>query len=280
MKRLLLLLVSAMIVFSCAPAAIEVRSKGIALPDNTVVHYREAGQGPALILVHGLGSSADVWRDSLLLLARGYRVIALDLPGYGKSDKPRADYSVQYYARTLHEFIRALGVKKVALAGNSLGGWIAALTALEHPEEVSHLILVDSAGLRRDTMPAVSINPATKEQMRALLLALFADRSFVTEAIVNEQWEYRKEIRATVQATLDSWKTSPPLLDDLLKQLTVPTLIVWGRQDTLTPLDMAERFAKGIPGAKLVVIENAGHLPQVEQPGAFYRAVKGFVRSW
>ncbi len=280
MKKLVLLFAAVAVLTACSPATVEIRSKGVVLKDNIVVHYLEAGQGPVLVLVHGLGSSSEVWRDSMRLLARRYRVVALDLPGYGKSDKPHADYSIEYHAAALNDFIDALGAGKVTLVGNSMGGWISSITALNYPEKVSHLILVDSAGLRRDTVSPVNLNPATKEEMRPLLLALFANKSFVTEKMVNDQWEYHKDIRSTVQATLESLKTKLPLLDDRLKNIRVPALIIWGRDDTLTPLAYAERFAEGMPGSKLVVIDSAGHLPQVEQPAAFYRALKGFVRSW
>jgi len=281
MKKLIVLLFLVAATTACSPAKVEMQSKGVVLKDNIVVHYLEAGQGPVLVLVHGLGSSAEVWRDSMRRLARGYRVVALDLPGYGKSDKPRSDYSIEYQAAVLNDFIDALGAGKVALVGNSMGGWVSAITALNHPEKVSHLILVDSAGLRRDAAAStINLNPATKEEMRTLLLSLFADKAFVTEKLVNDQWEYRKDIRYTVKATLESFKSKQPLLDDRLKNIKVPTLIIWGREDTLTPFAYAERFAKGIPGSKLVVIDNTGHIPQVEKPEAFYRAVKGFVRSW
>ncbi len=286
MKRmfasLLVVLLFALALFiSCSPAKIETRSKGIVLQDDTVVHYLEAGQGPVLILIHGLGSSASVWRDDIDLLAASYRVIALDLPGYGKSDRPKADYSVEYQAGAVKEFIEALGVDKVTLAGNSLGGWIAALVALDSPDKVSRLVLVDSAGLRREAARTdVPLNPATREEEKALLLALFADKAKVTESLLNEQWDYRKDVRSTVQATMESFKTKAPFLDSRLRDIKVPTLIIWGKQDLLVPLDIADRFARGIRGSKLIVIDNAGHLPQVEQPKAFTRAVKVFVKSW
>jgi pimeloyl-ACP methyl ester carboxylesterase len=280
MKKMLLLVCAITVLASCPSAKITVRSKGVVLRDNTVVHYLEAGQGPVLFLVHGLGSSSAVWRDDIDILAKKYRVIAPDLPGYGKSDRPRADYSIDYHAAVVKEFIDALGESKGAIAGNSLGGWIAAVFTLNNPGMVSHLILVDSAGLRRDTVPPVNLNPSTKEEQKALLLALYADPSRVTEKMINDQWEYRRDIQATVQATLASLKTRMPLLDGRLKNIKTPTLIIWGKQDALIPLEFAGRFAKGIPGSKLVVIDKAGHLPQAEQPGAFCRAVKGFVKSW
>jgi pimeloyl-ACP methyl ester carboxylesterase len=282
MKRVWwIVLCSAAVLISCTSTKIQTRSKGIVLPDNTVVHYLEAGQGPVLILIHGLGGSASVWRDDIGLLATAYRVIALDLPGYGKSDKPKADYSVEYQAGVVKEFIEALGVDKVTLAGSSVGGWIAALAALDSPDKVSRLILVDSAGLRTEVAKTeVPLNPATREEEKTLLLALFADKASVTEGLVNEQWDYRKDIRATVQAATESLKTKAPFLDNRLQDIKVPTLIIWGEQDKLVPLEVAERFARGIRGSKLIVIESSGHLPQVEQPKAFTRAVKGFVKSW
>ena len=280
MKKLFTFLFSFMLVISCTTAKIETQSKGIVLKDNTVVHYLEAGQGPVLILIHGLGGSSRVWHDDIGLLAKSYRVIAPDLPGYGKSDKPKVDYSVSYQAHVVKELINALGADKVALAGNSLGGWIAALVALDDPGKVSSLVLVDSAGLRRDTAAPANLNPASKEEQKALLLALFADKSRVTDSLVSEQWDYHKDIRATVHAAQESLRADHPFLDARLKDIKTPTLIIWGKQDQLIPLEVAERFAKGIQGSKLVVIDKAGHLPQVEQPEAFSRAVKGFVKSW
>ena len=180
---------------ACSPAHVELRSKGVVLKDNTVVHYLEGRPGPLLVLVHGLGGSAGRGGDSMRLLARSYRVVALDLPGYGKSDRPRADYSIEYQASALADFLDALEQGKAALAGNSMGGWIAALVALNRPEKVSHLILVDSAGLKRDSLPPINLNPATKEEQRLLMLSLFADTSFASDKAVNDQWEYRKMSR-------------------------------------------------------------------------------------
>jgi pimeloyl-ACP methyl ester carboxylesterase len=280
MKKTLLLFCTIVVLTSCTSAKIDVRSKGVVLKDNTVVHYLEAGQGPAIVLVHGLCGSSAVWSDDIGILAKTYRVIAPDLPGYGKSDRPHADYSIGYHAAMLKEFIDVLGESKVTIAGSSMGGWIAAVFTLNNPEKVSHLILVDSAGLHRETHPPVSLNPSTKEEQKSLLLSLYADPSRVTERMIDDQWEYRRDIRATVQATLNSLKTGAPLLDSSLTGIKIPTLIIWGKQDTLIPLEFARQFAKGIQGSKLVVIDKAGHLPQAEQPGAFCRAVKRFVKSW
>lgn len=280
MKRRLWLLVAVVLFASCAPEKIEVKSKGVLLKDGSVTHFLEAGQGPVLILVHGLSASSDAWRDSMGILAKSYRVIAPDLPGYAKSDRPRATYSVSYYASWLDDFIEALGLSKVAIAGNSLGGWIAALYTIGHQEKVSHLVLVAGAGLKRKTLPAVNLNPATRDEQRALLVALFADPSRVTERMVSEQWEYRKTVRATVSATLESFKKDIPFVDDKLGGIKVPTLIIWGRQDRIIPLEYAERFHKGISGSKLVVMDDTGHVPQMERPKEFARVVKGFVRAW
>ncbi len=280
MKRLLWLFVAVVLLASCTPAKIEIKSKGVSLKDGAVTHFLEAGQGPVLILVHGLGASSDAWRDSMTILAKSYRVIAPDLPGYAKSDRTRATYSVSYYASWLDDFIEALGLSKVAIAGNSLGGWIAALYTIGHQEKVSHLVLVGSAGLKREALHAVNLNPATRDEQRALLSALFADPSRVTERMVSEQWEYRKTVRATVSATLDSFKKDLPFVDDKLARIKVPTLIIWGRHDRIIPLEYAEKFHKGISGSKLVVMDDTGHVPQMERPKEFARAVKRFVSAW
>ena len=279
-KRLLFVIMAIVLLQSCERPRIDVQSRGIVLPDTTVVHYLEAGQGPVLVLVHGLGSSSEIWRETIIRLARDYRVIAPDLPGYGKSDRPRADYSVRYHAASLTQFLDVLGIEKAALAGNSLGGWLAVLAALDRPENITHLILVDSAGLLTDRLPQVTLNPSTAQEERALLDALFGNKAHITDELVAEVLKYRRSVSATVLATLASFRSNPPFLDARLKDIKVPTLVVWGGQDMLTPLELSERFVKGIPGARRIVIEGAGHTPQVEAPKEFARAVKGFVRSW
>lgn len=138
---------------------------------------------------------------------------------------------------------------------------------------------MNSAGLRGGT-PPVKLDPANREEEKALLLALFANQAIVTDQIVNEQWEYSKEVRPAVQSVLASFRSGPPFLDDRLKDIKIPTLVIWGKQDKLIPLETGERFAREIGGAKLKVLDNAGHLPQIEQPDEFSRAIKGFVKSW
>lgn len=280
MKKLLLMVIAVTAFASCSLATMEVRSKGVMLEDDTVIHYLEAGQGPTLILIHGIGGSSASWRDVIPSLSKAYRVIALDLPGYGKSDRPRVDYSVEYYATVLKHTIDAVGGDRVALVGNSLGGWIAAVTAMNHPQSVSHLILVDSAGLKGDHPPSVNLDPATQKEFEVLLQAFYHDTTRLTKEFVDNEWKYRKSVRRTIQETMKSLNTKSPSLDGRLRGIKAPTLVIWGKQDKLIPVEVASRFAKGIPASTVTIIDNAGHMPHIEQPKAFYRAVKKFVKSW
>ncbi|HAK59295.1 MAG TPA: hypothetical protein DCO77_02780 [Nitrospiraceae bacterium] len=280
MKKLLLMVIAVTVFASCSLATMEVRSKGVMLEDDTVIHYLEAGQGPTLILIHGIGGSSASWRDVIPSLSKAYRVIALDLPGYGKSDRPRVDYSVEYYATVLKHTIDAVGGDRVALVGNSLGGWIAAVTALNHPQSVSHLILVDSAGLKGDPPPSVNLDPATQKEFEVLLQAFYHDTTRLTTEFVDNEWKYRKSVRRTIQETMKSLNTKSPSLDGRLRGIKAPTLVIWGKQDKLIPVEVAGRFAKGIPTSTVTIIDNAGHMPHIEQPKAFYRSVKKFVKSW
>lgn len=280
MRKLLLMVIAVTAFASCSLATMEVRSKGVMLEDDTVIHYLEAGQGPTLILIHGIGGSSASWRDVIPSLSKAYRVIALDLPGYGKSDRPRVDYSVEYYATVLKHTIDAVGGDRVALVGNSLGGWIAAVTAMNHPQSVSHLILVDSAGLKGDHPPSVNLDPATQKEFEVLLQAFYHDTTRLTKEFVDKEWKYRKSVRRTIQETMKSLNTKSPSLDGRLREIKAPTLVIWGKQDKLIPVEVASRFAKGIPTSTVTIIDNAGHMPHIEQPKAFYRSVKKFVKSW
>ncbi len=248
------------------------------------IHYWDVGSGPVLVLVHGLGSSKDGdWGQVVAPLSKKYRVIAMDQIGFGRSDKPLIDYEIQTYVDFLNEFLRELKVEKAAFMGESLGGWISALYAAEisggaHLVPIEKLVLVDAAGLKQDK-PIPNLNPSTLADMRQLLEAVFYDTSWVTAEILQKSFadKLARHDGYTVRAILSNPSLASERLDDRLAQIHVPTLVVWGKQDTLLPITSGERYAAGILGAKLVSFDQCGHVPPVEKTAEFVPVVEAFL---
>jgi pimeloyl-ACP methyl ester carboxylesterase len=260
-------------------------------PDKTVVvlgqtlHYWDVGSGPVVVLVHGLGSKKENdWGRVVGPLSQKYRVIAPDQLGFGRSDKPMIDYSIQTYVDFLNEFLHDLKIEKATLIGESLGGWISALYTLEaasdkHMIPVEKLVLVDAAGLRQDK-PIPDLNPSTLVAERKLLQVVFYDSSWVTDEVVKTSLAER--IRENISYTVRSILSNPMLpserLDGKLGGIRVPTLVVWGKQDELLPIASGERYSKEIAGAKFVSFEKCGHVPPVEKTAEFVAAVEDFAK--
>jgi pimeloyl-ACP methyl ester carboxylesterase len=270
--------------FEQAPAQ-QPQDKTILVFGQTI-HYWEVGSGPVLVLVHGLGSSKDGdWGRVVAPLSKKYHVIAMDQIGFGRSDKPLIDYKIQTYVDFLNEFLHVLKIEKASFMGESLGGWISALYATElfggaHLVPIEKLVLVDAAGLQQDK-PIPNLNPSTLADMRRLLEAVFYDTSWVTDEILQKSFadKLAKHDGYTVHAILSNPSLAAERLDDRLAQIHVPTLVVWGKQDTLLPITSGERYAAGIAGAKLVTFDQCGHVPPVEKTAEFLPVVEAFLNG-
>lgn len=248
------------------------------------IHYWDLGSGPVVVLVHGLGSRKEGdWGRVVGPLAQKYRVVALDQIGFGQSDKPLLDYNIQTYVDFLNEFLHQLKIEKATLMGESLGGWISALYTLEtgsdaHMVPVEKLVLVDAAGLKQDK-PIPDLNPSTLDGERHLLQVVFYDSSWATDEVVKRNLTER--IHANISYTVRSILSNPVLndqrLDGKLGGIHTPTLVVWGKQDALLPIESGERYSKEIAGAKMVSFDKCGHVPPVEKSAEFVTAVTAFL---
>ncbi len=248
------------------------------------IHYIEAGQGPAVILLHGLGGSKEAWLANFAALVSKYHVYALDQLGCGHSDKPMIDYKIATWSDFLQGFMQSQNIPKATLVGNSLGGWIATEFAVQHPEMVDKLVLVDAAGLAGNIQgfPAdirIDLNPSTIAGWRTLLQSIFYDKTIVTDEDAMHLFanRMRNNDGYTVERALAGFAAVPQFEDDKLKSIHAPTLVVWGRNDELISVDRAKKFGSGIPGAKVVVFEQCGHVPQIEKPEEFNRALLEFL---
>jgi pimeloyl-ACP methyl ester carboxylesterase len=242
------------------------------------IRYIEAGQGPTVILLHGLGSVKEIWAANIGALAAKYHVYSLDQIGFGHSDKPLLEYKISTFVDFLHGFMQSQNLSKATLVGNSLGGWIAIDFAARHPEMVDKIVLVDSAGLPFGKPLTVDLNPASLEDMRTLLNSIFYDRKMVTEEFALQAFtnHVRNNDGYTMQRTLAGFAQNQ-FEDAKLSSVHAPTLVVWGREDELIPVSSGEKLRDGIPGAKLVVFEQCGHVPQLEKPAEFNQALMNFL---
>ena len=233
------------------------------------IKYYDHGQGEPLLLVHGLGAEADVWAYCLEPLSQTHRVIAPDLLGFGRSSKPLINYRLATFVEMLDRFLQALSIPRLSFVGNSMGGWIAASFAIRFPERVSKLVLNDAIGIVAGSVEIpIDLRPSTLQNMREVMEFIFCDKALATDGLVELAYESHLERNdgPTIASVLENIRLKVDRLDEQLNRLKVPTLLIWGSCDRISPLSVAENYQKFIPGAKLEVIPQCGHIPPLEKP--------------
>jgi pimeloyl-ACP methyl ester carboxylesterase len=278
---------TSLILFSiCSNGQNETEPKQLAAGNSVRVfganlHYVDAGSGSVVVLLHGLADDVGVWESVMPALAAKHRVIALDQIGFGRSDKPLLGYRAGTFVDFLDGFLNELKIDRASLVGNSLGGWIAANFALAHPERIDRLVLCDAAGyaalgknMNARTLSALRL--ARRDDIRYLGPLTFHDKRFYEDVDLAFKQRVTAGDGYTINQLLDSMIRGEDVLDGRLGAIHKPTLIVWGREDKVIPLNFAERFHKEITGSRLEVIDNCGHMPHVECADKFNRALLKF----
>lgn len=229
------------------------------------IHYFAGGSGEPLVLVHGLGGRALDFAFLMPALAKNHRVFALDLLGYGDSDRPDVDYSVTLETGILRQFLDSQRLTRFDLAGWSMGGWISLNFAVQSPERVRRLVLLDSAGMKfTPSFDLGLLSPHTMADMQALEKIMTPHPGRVPAFILRD---FLRQLRAhgwVVQRTVANMATGRELMDGKLGSVTMPVLIVWGKQDTLTPLSVAYEMHREMPQSALAVLDDCGHIAPVE----------------
>ncbi|HEU5142994.1 MAG TPA: alpha/beta fold hydrolase [Solirubrobacterales bacterium] len=264
------------------------------------VTYVEAGEGPVLLLIHGMAGTCANWHEVIGPLARDHTVIAPDLPGHGESAPGGGDYSIGGLATGLRDLLLALGHERATLVGHSLGGGVAMQLAYLFPEMVERLVLVSSGGLgpevspvlRAATLPGadlfISATAGVGQRVgsvvgRGLSLAGLrpnADLAEVARAYASlEDGRRRAAFLATLQAVVGARGQRVDARDRLHLAESVPVLIVWGARDSIIPVGHGEEAHEMIPGSRLMVFDDVGHLPQVEASGRFIAILQRFLRE-
>jgi pimeloyl-ACP methyl ester carboxylesterase len=257
--------------------------------DGIRLRVLEAGQGPALFLIHGLSASHDIWEHVVDEFADRFRVIAPDLPGHGESAKPDAPYTIDFYAGVMRTLARELGVDEAVVAGTSLGGKIALELACWYPRFVRALVLSAPAGeYARGLRPfgkaiqALSRPAVMRVALERALEQSFFERSRVGHVtrrrILSDRLmapdfaDFARAVARSVGGVLAS-ETQP------LHRITQPVLALWGREDRIVPMYRSEMLARAIPHARLRIVDRCGHIAMLEQPGEFNRHVAEFLAS-
>ncbi len=274
------------------------------------IHYLVGGSGSPIVLVHGLGTSASSeWRFNLEALAAQHRVYAIDLPGFGGSEKPALDYSLTFFVDMLKGFLAAQAVRRVALMGVSFGGRIALGLAFQAPEAIARLVLVDALGLAQPrrllTYRLLMIQgvgelvfSSTERAMRRLSPALIrrfwgwylarprSIEQLLSDSRIRDHQRmmaapgYRSAYLGTLRAMARLQRLrNGVILERRLAELAMPILAVWGRRDHIFPASRAEAAVRTIPNARMVVFEDSGHTPQQEEPDRFNQLVLEFLRD-
>jgi pimeloyl-ACP methyl ester carboxylesterase len=266
------------------------------------VSYRTAGDGgPVVLLIHGIVGCAEQWDQVVPLLAERYTVIAPDLLGHGQSAKPRGDYSLGAYAASVRDLLVALGHRRATVVGHSLGGGVAMQFAYEYPPFAERLVLVSSGGLGREVHPM--LRAATLPGSEIVLPLIAHERLLgLGGALVGLLGRFglqagtdlaemargygsladagaRQAFIHTLRAVLDIGGQRVSATDRLYLAELLPSLIIWGSQDPLIPVEHANVANRALPNSRLEIFEDAGHFPQLHDPVRFALTLIDFIES-
>ncbi|WP_308268676.1 alpha/beta fold hydrolase [Yinghuangia soli] len=273
--------------------------------------FRMAGDGPPLLLIHGIGDSSETWAPVFGELARHHTVIAPDLLGHGSSDHPRADYAVAAYACGMRDLLGVLDIERVTVVGHSLGGGVAMQFAYQFPERCERLVLVGTAGIGRDVHPLLRLAAGPGAEM-ALPLATAAPVRAAVRAVapvlrtvgrlgrrgplawaglgLGTDFDYvlkryesladrtaRQAFLRTLRAGVDARGQVITMLDRSYLAAGLPTLIMWGQLDRVIPVSHAHAAKAAMPGSLLQVFPDSGHFPHHDDPAGFVKAIEEFL---
>ncbi len=263
------------------------------------VCFRLAGDGPLIVLIHGITGRSQQWEPAIDQLQSGHTLLAPDLLGHGESAKPRGDYSLGAYASGIRDIMVALGYERATVVGHSLGGGIAMQFAYQFPERCERLVLVSSGGLGREvhlllraaTLPGsewvlplltnarlLAAGEAVGRALGVLRLQAGTDLAEVARGFGSlGEAEARSAFIETMRAVLDPGGQRVSALDRLYLAESVPSLLVWGDSDPIIPVAHGLAAHDAMPGSRLEVLPGVGHFPQLERPVEFSRLLADFV---
>jgi pimeloyl-ACP methyl ester carboxylesterase len=267
------------------------------LPGADGVNYAEIGEGEPIVFVHGIAGCWRNWLENLPYFGRSYRAIALDLPGFGDSPMPSWEITMANYGRLIHDFCERLGIDSTAaLVGNSMGGFISTEAVIEEPERFERLVLISAAGISFAEWEGRSLDAAARIFKAAIPMMSGERRSYWTRPrgrmlafgrIFRNPNRLRPELLAEqVRPGLQAPGFSDALASiwgydtrARLQEIEIPTMVVWGLNDQIVPVEAALGYHRLIPESRLEIFERTGHLPMLERPARFNPLLEGFIES-
>jgi pimeloyl-ACP methyl ester carboxylesterase len=272
-------LITGCMTFHAGPMPGEPKTASYARVNGARVRFVDEGEGPVVVLIHGFASSLETWRDVIPELKKTHRVIALDLKGFGWTDRPEGDYSPRAQAELVFALLDQRGVDKAAVVGHSWGASIALQMALVHPERVTRIALYD-AWVYESQLPSFFLwarAPGVGETLFSLYygqrpdyriaFAFYDKERFVTERLV-EEVDRALDRPGTLAAALAAVRGQRyAAIEGRYRSIQQPTLLLWGRDDEVTRLSYGERLARDLPHSSLVVYPQCGHFPMIEAKG-------------
>ncbi len=261
--------------------------------------YWTFGEGETnVVLIHGLGASADIWMHNIHALSESYTIYVPDLAGFGRSDIPAASFTPVHYVQFMHDFLDALNIDRAVLIGQSLGGGVALQYTIRFPHKVEKLVLIDNAGFGRDVIwtlrlmsfPALGelMSFPTRMSVKIFFQLAVRNPAVITKQFVDIFYEHFSRpgqqafMLRVIRSIIDFHGARQEVLSEVLENLpniTKPTLIVWGEHDRVFPLTHAYYGKEKIPRATLHIFPDCGHIPFFEQPDVFNTLVHDFLRG-
>ena len=257
--------------------------KTIEIDGNSIRYIEEGTSKENLLLIHGLGASAERWEHVIPQFAKNYRVLVPDLIGFGLSDKPLVDYTTDYLSDFIRKFLKKLNIDSVIIIGSSLGGQIGAEFTYQNNSMVKKLVLISPSGIMKHSTPALDA------YVMAALYPSDSSASNAFQIMSGSKNIDKKTIKGFVRrmklpnakmafmSTLLGLKDAE-IISEKLVSIKSPTLIIWGENDPIIPIKYAQSFVSEIDDCRFVKMENCGHTPYVESPDKFYKIVSDFLK--
>ena len=257
--------------------------KTIQIDDNKIRYLESGDSKKTLVLIHGLGASAERWDQIIPLFEDKFRVVVPDLIGFGYSDKPLVDYTPEFFSDFLEKFFGASDIDKPYLIGSSLGGQISAEFTASHPENVEKLVLVSPAGLMKQSTPALdayimaALYPNEQSAKNAFQL-MEGSGGDIDQKIINGFIERMRlpNAKLAFMSTVLGLKNSDSIASKL-QTISTPTLIIWGSNDPVIPIKYADHFVSSIQDCRFFRMDGCGHTPYVQDPHTFASKVFEFL---
>ena len=257
--------------------------KTVNIDGNSIRFLEEGDSDHVLLLIHGLGASAERWEHVIPLFSKKHRVIVPDLVGFGHSEKPSVDYTTDYFADFMYKFVSKMQIKNFSIIGSSLGGQIGAEFTSNHNDLVKKLVLVSPSGIMKHSTPALDtyIMAALYPNNESATMAFqtMSGQTQIDEELITGFVERMKMPNAKMafMSTLLGLRDAE-VITEKLGMITIPTLIVWGENDPVIPIKYSESFVSSINDCRFYKMVKCGHTPFVEDPKGFFDLVSDFLK--